>query len=289
MRGVFTLALVGASLLAGVAHAEEPLPPLSTSGQDVTLQGPVAPVVTGPKPPPPPRAAAPAEDDGDPLKALHGLVRNDARLARTERYVGGGLAMGVGALFAGGGGLLFADGRGRGGSVGGIQRAFGLGLVAGGVAVFITGGIGLFLPSRMESLDDRLSEIEADPKLAPMHRLGAGEVALAEAARADKFNRMLGGAVFLVSSAASAMLAGGVAGDGDLSSTQRSVLALTFGMVSGALLARGIWSFVAERGPAERLLRTWQTGTGRVVGHLELTPTVVLLPGAAGAGVAGTF
>jgi hypothetical protein len=60
-------------------------------------------------------------------------------------------------------------------------------------------------------------------------------------------------------------------------------------MVSGALLARGIWSFVADRGPAERLLRTWQTGTGRVVGQLELAPTVVLLPGAAGAGVSGTF
>jgi len=289
MRGVCTLAFVGVSFLAGAAYADEPLPPLSTSGQDVTLQGPVAPVVTGPKPPLAPIAAAPVEDEGDPLKALHGLVRNDARLARTERYVGGGLAMGVGVLFAGGGGLLFADGRGRGGSVGGIQRAFGLALVGGGVAAFVAGGLGLFLPSRMENLDARLTELEADPKLPPTHRLGAGEAALTDAAQADRFDRMLGGAVFFVSSAASAMLAGGVAGDGDLSSTQRGVLALTFGMVSGALLARGIWSFVAERGPAERLLRTWQTGTGRAVGHLELTPTVVLLPGAAGAGVVGTF
>ena len=288
MRGVCTFAFAGVSFLAGLAHADEPLPPLSTSGQDVTLQGPVTPVATGPKPPPAAKAA-PAEDDGAPLKTLHGLVRNDARLARTQRYVGGGLSMGVGALFAVGGGLLFADARGHGGGASGIQSALGLGLACGGATAFISGGIALFAPSRMENLDDKLTELEAEPDVAPMHKLGASEAALTEAAHADKFDRMLGGAVFLVSSAASAMLAGGFAGDGDLSGTQRGVLALTFGMVSGALLARGIWSFVADRGPAERLLRTWQTGTGRVVGQLELAPTVVLLPGAAGAGVSGTF
>jgi hypothetical protein len=197
--------------------------------------------------------------------------------------------MGVGALFACGGGLLFADAQHRTGSTGGVQRAFGLGLGGGGAAAFITGGIAMFLPSRMENLDDKLTEIEADPSVVPMHKLGASETALTEAAQADKFDRMLGGAVFLVSAAASAMAAGGFAGDGDLTSTQRGVLALSFGLVSTALLARGIWSFVAERGPAERLLRTWQTGTGRVVGRLELVPTVVVLPGAVGAGVVGRF
>ena len=289
MRAVCTLAAAGllAVALAGVARADEPLPPLSTSGQDVTLQGPVAPVVTGPKPPPP-RAAA-SDDAGDPLKTLHGLVRNDARLARTQRYVGGGLAMGMGALFAGVGGVLFIDAQGRNSSTGGIQRAFGLGLVGGGAAAFLTGGIALFLPSRMENLDDRLSEIEADPTMEPMHKLGASESALTEAAQADKFDRMLGGAVFFVAAAGGAMLSGGFAGDGDLSSTQRGVLALTFALVSGACLARGIWSFVAERGPAERLLHTWQTGTGRVVGDLKITPTVVVLPGAVGAGLVGRF
>lgn len=289
MRAVCTLALAGllAGGLTGVARADEPLPPLSTSGQDVTLQGPVTPVVTGPKPPPP--VAAVSEDAGDPLKTLHGLVRNDARLARTQRYVGGGVAMGLGVLFAGAGGLLFVDAQGRSSGTGGIQRAFGLGLAGGGAAAFITGAFALALPSRMENLDDRLTEIEADPGVFPMHKLGVSEAALTEAAQADKFERMLGGAVFLVCAAGGAMLSGGFAGDGDLSSTQRGVLALSFGLVSGAFLARGLWSFLADRGPAERLLRTWQTGTGRVVGQLELTPTVVLLPGAVGAGVVGQF
>ncbi|HEX7600315.1 MAG TPA: hypothetical protein VF316_01875 [Polyangiaceae bacterium] len=284
MRVVCTLAFAGVSFLAGLARADEPLPPLSTSGQDVTLQGPVPPVATGPTPP-----LAPAEDNGAPLKTLRGLVRNDARLARTQRYVGGGLSMGVGALFAVGGGLLFSDARGRSGGAADIQYAFGLGLASGGGVAFVIGGIALFAPSRMENLDDKLTELEAEPNVAPLHKLGASEAALTEAARADKFDRMLGGALFLVASAACAMAAGGLAGDGDLSGTQRGALALSFGLVSSALVARGIWSFLAERGPAERLLRTWQTGTGRVAGQLELAPTVMLLPGAAGAGLAGTF
>ena len=288
MRAVCTLACAGllAGVFGGIARADEPLPPLSTSGQDVTVQGPVAPVVTGPKPPP---VVTPKDDADGPLKTLHGLVRTEARFARTQRFVGGGLAMGVGALFAGAGGLLFVDAQDRTSSAGGIQRAFGLGLVGGGAVAFVAGGIALFLPSRMENLDDRLTELEADASVGPTRKLGASETALAEAAQADRFARMLGGAVLLVSSAAGAMLAGGFAGDGDLSGTQRGVLALSFGLVSGVLLARGIWSFAADRGPAERLLRTWQTGTGRAVAHVEVAPTVVMLPGAVGAGLAGRF